>query len=48
MMDYVDANADFSEIFKRFDELSSQPLTVESANELSDLVLAAWYLERNR
>ena len=38
MMDYVDANADFSEIFKRFDELSSQPLTVESANELSDLV----------
>ena len=38
MVDFVDANADFSDLIHRFDELSSQPLTIESANELNSLI----------
>ena len=38
MVDFVEANADFSDLIHRFHELSSQPLTVESANELNALV----------
>ena len=38
MVDFVEANADFSDLIHRFDEFSSQPLTVESANELNALV----------
>ena len=38
MVDYMDANSEFTELIKHFDELQSMPLTLDSVNELNQLV----------
>ena len=38
MVDFVDSNADFGDLIKRFDELYSTPLSQDSVNELNQLV----------
>ncbi len=38
MVDYVDANADFSDLISRFDTLYSQPLSPESVQEMNQLI----------
>ena len=38
MVDYVNDNADFSELITRFDELYSAPLSPESVQEMNQLV----------
>ena len=37
MVDYMDANSEFTELIKRFDELQSMPLTLDSIDELNHL-----------